>query len=229
MYGQDALEAEPLLKLLELPTRPYSGQLNAPITRASKSELMLRGGPGEQERLGREENVRIIAEQLGKLFLLLDHFEIPRESHLRWFHLAFRLAEQHVRGMQVVEGPRRKRGPKGRRKGTPSDHEFLVALTQVKLERNKGSADAIRILRKRHPDLWGRFPVKSLQNRYSELQKSLLAHPKGDLIDNLRALFGLPARNTKRPVRSGALIHRHRLAISSTPCAAYSVGRSRRD
>ena len=193
------VEREALLKLFHLtsPSRPYSGQLKDPIVRASKLELMLRGGPEQQERLGREEDARIVAEQFGKLFLLLDHFKIPRRSHLRWFHLAFRLARQHVRGMEVVEGALPKKGPKGRRKGTPTDHELLIALTQVKLERKRGTADAIRTLRKRQPDVWHRFSAKSLQHRYSKLRKELVPYPKGDLIDNLAAMFGLSARYRK--------------------------------
>jgi hypothetical protein len=182
------VEREALLKLfdLSLASRPYGGQLKAPIIRASMLDLMLRGGPAEQERLGREEDARIVAEQLGKLFLLLGHFKIPVRSHLRWFHLAFRLARQHVQGMKVVDGALPKRGPKGRRKGTPSDSEFLIALTQVRLERKKGTADAIRVLRTRHPDVWGRFTQKSLQHRYLKLGKL-----------NLRAFFGLSARDRK--------------------------------
>ncbi len=193
------VERKALLQLFDLKSssRPYSSQLKEPIVRASKLELMLRGSPKEQERLGGEEDSLIVAEQFGKLFLLLDHFQIPRTSHLRWFHLAFDLARQHVRGMEVVEGPTPKKGPKGRRKGPPSDYERLVALTKVKLERKKGTADAIRTLRKRQPDLWSRFSPKSLQHRYSELRRELVPYPKGDLIDNLEALFGLSARNKK--------------------------------
>jgi hypothetical protein len=193
------VEREGLLKLFDLksPRRPYSGQLKDRIVRASKLELMLSGSPEEQTRLGREADAQIVAEQFGKLFLLLDHFKIPRKSHLRWFHLAFRLARQHVRGMEVVEGPHTKRGPKGTRNGTPSTHELLVALTQVELERRKGTADAIRILRKRHPDLWGRFSEKSLQHRYSKLRKELITYPEGDLLDNLGALLGLSTRYKK--------------------------------
>lgn len=193
------VEREALLKLFDLtsPSRPYSGQLKDPIVRVDKLKLMLRGGPEDQECLGREEDARIVAEQFGKLFLLLDHFQIPRKSHLRWFHLAFRLARQHVRGMEIVEGPPPKRGPTGRRKGTPSNDDLLVALTQVKLERRRGTTDAIRILRKRHPDLWGRFSVKSLQDRCSEIRKEFVPYRKRDLVDNLKALFGLSARDRK--------------------------------
>lgn len=193
------VEREGLLKLFDLksPRRPYSGQLKDRIVRASKLELMLSGSPEEQTRLGREADAQIVAEQFGKLFLLLDHFKIPRKSHLRWFYLALGLARQHVPGLLVVEGSPPKRGPKGRREGTPSDHELLVALARVELERRKGTSDAIRILRIREPNVWGRFSVKSLQHRYSKLRKELVPYPKGDLIDNLAAMFGLSARHRK--------------------------------
>jgi hypothetical protein len=158
---------------------------------------MRSGPPEEQTRFGQKEDARILAEQVGKLFLLLDHFKIPRKSHLRWFYLALGLARQHVPGLLVVEGSPPKRGPKGRREGTPSDHELLVALARVELERRKGTSDAIRILRIREPNVWGRFSVKSLQHRCSKLRKELVPYPKGDLIDNLAAMFGLSARHRK--------------------------------
>jgi hypothetical protein len=191
------LEQEALLRLFDLksPRGPYRRELKVPIVRASKLELMLRGSPEEQERLGREEDSRIVAEQFGKLFLLLDHFQIPRTSHLRWFRLAFHLAREFVPGMGVIDAPISKRGPKGRRKGTPSDFDLLTAVTRVRLERSRGTADAIRTLRKRQPDLWGRYPAKSLQNRYSEIQTELRPLRSEDIIDNLKALFGSFARN----------------------------------
>jgi hypothetical protein len=68
--------------------------LKDPVRRASKLELMLGGSPEDQERLGREEVSRNVVAQVGKLFLLLDHFQIPRASYLRWFHLAFHLAKR---------------------------------------------------------------------------------------------------------------------------------------
>jgi hypothetical protein len=155
---------------------------------------MLHGSPHEQERLRREDDLRAFAEQLDKLFLLLDHFGIPRANRLRWFQLALGLSRQHVPGMRVVEGSTPKRGPKGQRRGTPSDHEFLIALTEIKLQRKRGTQDAIRILRKRQPHIWGRFTEKSLEHRYSKLRSELVPYRTGDLIDNLGALLGFPAR-----------------------------------
>ena len=92
------VERKTLLKLFDFksPSRPYRRELKNPIVRASKLELMLRGSPQEQDRLARDEDSRLVEEQFEKLFLLLDHFGIPGASPLRWFHLAFHLARQHV-------------------------------------------------------------------------------------------------------------------------------------
>ena len=113
------VEREALFKLLDLksPGRPYSSQLKDPIVRASKLELMLRGSPEDQERVGRDEDMRIVIEQFQKLFLLLDHFGIPEGSRLRWFYLAFRLARQHVPGMKVVTGSETEARPKSQMEG----------------------------------------------------------------------------------------------------------------
>ena len=177
------------------PNRQYSGQLKERIVHATKLELMLKGSPEEQQRLGEEENARILVQQVDKLFLLLDHFQIPHKSPLRWFHLAFRLAKQHVPGMEVIEGPPPKRGPKGARKGAPSQEELVLAVIQVKAERRRGTADAIQILRKRDPEKWGRFSAKSLQNRFSKYRRELVTYPDGGVLDNLGALLGLSTRH----------------------------------
>ena len=65
------VELDLLLKLLDLksPSPPYSNQLKNRIVQASKLELVLRRSTEEQERHGREEDSRIVAEQFGKLLL----------------------------------------------------------------------------------------------------------------------------------------------------------------
>ena len=185
------LEFEALLKLFELrpSTSPYREQLKDPIRRGSKLELMLGGSPEDQERLGREEDSRIVVAQVGKLFLLLDHFEIPPASYLRWFHLAFHLARQHVPGMKIVSGPNPRRGPKAKWRETQLDLELIVAVTAVKLARRRGAADAIRILRKREPNVWGRFDEGSLRTRYYEALRPMKPYRRGSLIESLAALF----------------------------------------
>jgi hypothetical protein len=188
--GSD-LDFEALLKLFEIKTstRLYREQLRDPIVRASKLELMLGGSPEDQERLGREEDSRNVVAQFGKLFLLLDHFQIPRASYLRWFHLAFHLARQHVPGMKIVSGPNPRRGPKGKWKETQLDSELIVAVTAVKLARRRGVADAIRILRKREPNVWGRFDEGSLRTRYYEALRPMKPYRRGSLIESLEALL----------------------------------------
>jgi hypothetical protein len=157
---------------------------------------MLRGSPEEQERIGRDEDLRLVEEQCGKLFLLLDHFGIPRTSRLRWFQLAFLLARQHVPGMSIVTDPKSRTGPKGKWKQTPLDAELILAVTKVKLERRRGDADAIRILRKRHPNVWGRFEERSLRTRYYEAVRPMKPYRRGNLLDSLAAWL-LPAEQDK--------------------------------
>jgi hypothetical protein len=150
---------------------------------------MLGGSPEDQERFGREEVSRNVVAQVGKLFLLLDHFQIPRASYLRWFHLAFHLARQHVPGMKIVSGPNPRRGPKGKWRETQLDSELIVAVTAVKLARRRGAADAIRILRKREPNVWGRFDEGSLRTRYYEALRPMKPYRRGSLIESLAAFY----------------------------------------
>jgi hypothetical protein len=182
-------EVEAARRLFDLksPSRPYHRELKNPIVRASKLELMLRGSPQEQERLGREEDLRTVEEQVGKLFLLLDHFGIPQTSRLRWFHLAFQLARHHVPGMKIMTGPKPRTGPKGKWKRTRLDSELVIAVAAVEHERQKGAADAIRILRKRDPHGWGRFDEGSLRTRYYEALRPMKPYRRGDLLESLAA------------------------------------------
>ncbi len=193
------VEFQALLQLIdpESPSRPYSGQLKEPIARTSKLDLTLRGCPDEQERLDREDDMRILAEQFDKLSPLLDHFGIPETSHLRWFHLAFQLARQHVPGMKIPKEPERRRGPKTKWIGVDTDVALLVAVAQVKKERGLGNADAIRTLRKNQPEEWGKYSQKSLLNRYYDILSRPPPCPDGDLIDNLKVFLGLPAHSGK--------------------------------
>jgi hypothetical protein len=189
------LEFRALLRLLELEpsNRAYSEALKTPISRVSELELILRGSPDQQESLRCEEDKRLVSEQFGKLFLLLDHFEIPRNSRLRWFHLAFQLARQYVPGMQIQKGPARSKGPKPKYEGVTSDLALLESVILVKRERKLGAEDAIRILRQRDPEGWGKFTQKALRNRYYEIVRRPLPSPDGDLIDNLKVILGLSA------------------------------------
>jgi len=194
------LELRTLLRLIELEpsNHAYSQALKTPISPVSELELMLRGDPDQQEGLRREEDMRLLSEQFEKLFLLLDHFEIPRNSLLRWFHLAFHLARQYVPGMHIKERrPARRRGQKPKYKGATSDMALLESVILVKGERKRGTEDAIRVLKLRDPDGWGKFTQKALRNRYYEILRRPLPSPHGDLIDNLRVMLGLTTTREK--------------------------------
>jgi hypothetical protein len=51
------------------------------------------------------------------------------------------------------------------------------------------TADAIRILRKREPKVWGRFDEGSLRTRYYEALRQMKTYQRGSLIESLKALF----------------------------------------
>ena len=199
------LEFRTLLRLIELepPNRAYSKVLKTPILHVSELGLMLRGGPDQQEGLRREEDMRLLTEQFEKLFLLLDHFEIPRNSRLRWLHLAFQLARQHVPGMHIKKGPAQRNGRKPKYEGVTSDLALIASVIQVREERKLGTEDAIRILIQRDPAGWGKFTQKGLRNRYYEILRRPLPAPDGDLIDNLKVMLGLSATLEKSDSSKG--------------------------
>lgn len=73
-----------------MPRKKYPGSLNEPL-------------PPPPARLGTdnyEAAVRRYGEEIAKRYMLLmDHFDIDRGADDRWFHLALKLAEQHVPGL----------------------------------------------------------------------------------------------------------------------------------
>ena len=139
----------------------YSGALNQPIVRPTG----LRYGPSSP--IGARFAFR--ARRL-KLLLLLHHYEIKPDDPACWFDLAFRLALDHVPGMQVLEN-----SPAGTgRPRKPSDlsglREFVRIIDEINYERKKGIPDAIRTALKRK-QLKG--SVGSLEARYHEKKKQL--------------------------------------------------------
>jgi hypothetical protein len=148
---------------------------------------MQAGGPQEQEHLASEEDARIFAKQVDKLFLLLEHFGIPRTDGLRWFCLVFQLARQHVPGMKTTTGPKTRRGRKTIWGESGLDAELVYLVRVVERERRKGITDAIRIVMKRYPDEWGQFPQQSLRTRYFEAVRRMKPDRSGDLIQRFEA------------------------------------------
>jgi hypothetical protein len=63
----------------------------------------------------------------------------------------------------------------------------VIAVAAVEHERQKGAADAIRILRKRDPHGWGRFDEGSLRTRYYEALRPMKPYRRGDLLESLAA------------------------------------------
>jgi hypothetical protein len=105
----------------------------------------------------------------GKFELLFEHYEIALDDPKRWEILADKLAFDHVPGLQFVEEPPRKRGPK--KKWTLSRAEKLVR--EVKAEKARIAeirrcsvddvfvTDAIRNLQKKGEQ-------RGLETRYYE-------------------------------------------------------------
>jgi hypothetical protein len=146
---------------------------------------MQAGGPQEQEHLASEEDARIFAKQVDKLFLLLEHYAYPEPTvsdGSAWF-----FSWQHVPGMKTTTGPKTRRGRKTIWGESGLDAELVYLVRVVERERRKGITDAIRIVMKRYPDEWGQFPQQSLRTRYFEAVRRMKPDRSGDLIQRFEA------------------------------------------
>ncbi|MBV5337879.1 MAG: hypothetical protein J0653_08155 [Deltaproteobacteria bacterium] len=121
----------------------------------------------------RKESERIAALVLDKLPLLLDHFDIPRDSPDCWQRLAYRLARAYVPGLQTTPastaGAPREWGPV----------ELAALHDEVKVLVSQGmkEKEACHVLFKL-PGSYKRFPraqsSATIYRRYQEAKKSPL-------------------------------------------------------
>jgi hypothetical protein len=111
-----------------------------------------------------QEIARIFDEQMKKLNLLLDHYDIPRDDGDRWLRLSWELACEFLPGMQFTEW----QPPKD----TWEWRSIILAarVDVLQEQRNRGIRDAIRTLQKRFPE-WRRYKPKALEARYYEAKK----------------------------------------------------------
>jgi hypothetical protein len=155
----------------------FAGQLNEPIV--SKAPAHLQRGLSDQDRQEPNESVEkaITQEQMRKLELLLDCYDVPRGED-QWRKLSFCLALDFVPGMEVVS-ELAKKGRPGEWKGVKGIRLFYE-VELIKNERKHGARDAIRTLINRHPDDWGAYKGKKelqLVSRYSEVKNYVGGNP----------------------------------------------------
>ncbi|HZR76997.1 hypothetical protein [Bradyrhizobium sp.] len=119
--------------------------------------------------------------QLAKLGKLLAFYKIDPKHSARWLLLSLKLAADFVPGMKIhFLGNPRKRGRPPKWQGKRAA-ELVQAVERIKAERQKGVADAVRILQIRQPDVWGspgrgeKKNVASLVARYYEASAKIRA------------------------------------------------------
>ena len=110
---------------------------------------------------------RIMAQVAEKIALLCTHYGIDPSENC-WWQLAFRLACEHVPGLQISFRPKRGRHPTWKA-GLGLD--FVRAVQDVMSQTGMRTQDAIRKLQKDKPGTWGRYTVPNLCARYREAKR----------------------------------------------------------
>jgi hypothetical protein len=147
----------------------FSGALAEPIYPLTTYPL---DTPADREKW-RE---RVIGNLLGKLDLLLDHYQLDRSDPNRWHNLSFKLAFDFVPGMKIEAtrppGPGRKRTWQA---GLGAD--LLSAVNRTVSERSIGIEAAIAHLRKSDPK-WRSFTTQNLAARLREARRRDRLHKR---------------------------------------------------
>jgi hypothetical protein len=126
---------------------------------------------------------RVLDRQFEKMLLLLDHFEIDRQSDSCWFILSLKLARDYVPGMQVLSSP----PPKpGRRRTWQAGlgEDLLHAVEERQSTHPSTLREALQYLR-RTEEKWKRYPFQTLAARYREA-RTLRRKRR----DDMQKLFG---------------------------------------
>lgn len=172
-------------KRLKKPARGFVGDLANPIVvdlmkviQESSDKL----SDAEIENFVNTAIRRARREQLLKLGKLLPLYKIDSKAPDRWLLLSLKLAEDFVPGMQIhYWASPRKRGRPPKWKGKRSA-QLVEAVKRILAERKKGVSDAVRILQKRQPDVWGgpsgrgNLNTASLVARYYEAIHAVTSH-----------------------------------------------------
>jgi hypothetical protein len=148
------------------PRVKYTGALAEPIYETAVSSL---------EKLGCSEAhdclARIKASHVAKLFLLFDWYKFDPDAKDAWVSLAFRLALDHVPGMDVVSSPKPRRGrKKSWQDGLGFELIREVEALQKRTATPMGYREAIRLLKKNDPKKW-RPTQASLETRHREAKR----------------------------------------------------------
>jgi hypothetical protein len=152
----------------------YPDELNNPIVRNHRPVARLlecNASDEEVAELKRLEEERISQITWKRLNLLLDHYNIDTNSPRKWFALSLWLAQDHVRGMQVVEEPVKK---KGAPRKTKEYAELFLTINSILAKKKIKISEAIRVMMKGDPERWGKGKERerALQVRYSEFKRA---------------------------------------------------------
>jgi hypothetical protein len=127
-------------------------------------------GATEADRAAAYEN-RLLELQFEKLLTLFEHYQIPTSSELRWSYLAYCLASDFFRGMDVVTKIPKPARPR-ERWGIELERLWMGAVDEVLSEQPKLKiASAVDIARERDLQRWGIYKTSTLVTRYHELKK----------------------------------------------------------
>lgn len=165
----------------------YKGALNKPTRRAAPPKprgvmtkiLLPEATDTYQEEWNRwfgESVSNVIADQVPKLMLLMDHYDIARGDPERWFLLALALARNHVPGFRIEDG-----NLVGRKESWDVVKDTLLYISVIE-KIHAGPASTSRTIswaceQVAKDSLWkdSGLKKKSLQNRYPKAEKSILA------------------------------------------------------
>lgn len=163
--------------------KPYKGKLNKPIIISDiqpKTDKIFEADTSKVLGQFYADNSFVIKELTERMKLLLKHYEIESNDENRWYELALNLAKNHVPGFRVE-------GKSGKKTGwTPQAYAKLYFDVQRErlFAKNLNVATigwACNRLIKKSP--WKNFKInkndktltaKTLQNKYSEAQSSVL-------------------------------------------------------
>ncbi len=167
--------------------KEYKGALNKPTRRTTPPKprgiaakiLFPEATDNYQEDSNKwlgESTLNVISDQLPKLMLLMDHYDIQRDDPERWFLLSLSLARNHVPGFRVEE-----KNQDGRKKEWDVAKDTFLYLCIIekiytgKLDASKTISWACEQLAK--DSFWKNAGCtkKTLQNRYAQAEKSVLS------------------------------------------------------
>ena len=152
------------------PKPKFTGRLACPIERTNSLALGLEAhGKSEKDatEVFRRENDRIANEIYEKFDLLFEHYDLKRDDANGWISLAYRLAADFIPGMRIQVGTPPKAGRPKKWRG-PESLQLVSVVQTISRERRRGIPDAIRMAKKRFPNLWKEYDEATLKTRYYE-------------------------------------------------------------